>query len=209
MIRSFRYRSTNCYFLDNADGDLLAFDAGWPCTLYEYQRMMKTAGVRFDRISTVLVSHMHMDHAGLLGDFLERGIRCFVFDVQIASIDAMEKIILKNPEYASYTAINQALIARAASAPAVDAAAASIADANAFLRSVGFLCEVVATPGHSDDSVSLLTESGAALVGDLTPIFQTSQDDEVTRSSWKLLSAKGAKKAYPAHAGMFDLQGFP
>jgi len=58
----------------------MAFDAGWPGTLYEYGRMMKTVGLQFENLSWAVISHMHMDHAGLLGDFLSAGIVCFVFD---------------------------------------------------------------------------------------------------------------------------------
>src|SRR5512135_2292979 len=90
-VRYFRYRSTNCYFIESASGGLLAFDAGWPCSLGEYRRSMKAIGLRLEDVRWAMVSHMHMDHAGLIGEFLERGIECFAFELQREAVDEMER----------------------------------------------------------------------------------------------------------------------
>ena len=111
-MKYFRYHNTNCYFLTGKSGKLMAFDAGWPCTLYEYGRMMKTIGLRYESVAWAVVSHMHMDHAGLLSEFLNSGIECFVFDDQFETIDGMERIILKNKEYQSYKKIDKEKVNR-------------------------------------------------------------------------------------------------
>ena len=93
----FRYHSTNCFFVKSSlNQRLLAVDAGWPNTLYEYARNMKTIGCRLEEIAWAIVTHFHMDHAGLITDFLDRGVTCFIFENQVGAVDSMEKTILKN-----------------------------------------------------------------------------------------------------------------
>ena len=56
------------------------------------------------------------------------------------------------------------------------------------------------TPGHSDDSVSLLLDDGSAFTGDLTLPARIGLEVAVTVSaSWRLLRECGAKRVYPGH----------
>ena len=64
---------------------------GWPCTLYEYQRCMKEIGLRFTDIQIAVVSHFHMDHAGLVGEFPPLGQVMPDDLVSIGSWDAIRK----------------------------------------------------------------------------------------------------------------------
>lgn len=67
----FRYHSTNCFFVRSSMGDrLLAIDAGWPGTRHEHAQCMKQIGCRFHQISWAIVTHFHIDHAGLIGQFV-------------------------------------------------------------------------------------------------------------------------------------------
>jgi endoribonuclease LACTB2 len=195
-MKYIRYRHTNCFFIESGSGALLAFDAGWPCTLGEYRRSMKAIGLRFDGIRWAIVSHMHMDHAGLLGEFLSSGIECFAFERQREAVDEMERAILKNREYEGYTRIDQGRLK--------DAAIAEFAEV---LRANGIPGEVVATRGHSPDSLSLLTDSGEALIGDLPPPDQIMEDDRASNESWALIREKGIKRIFPSHAEIFELIG--
>src|SRR5260370_1294944 len=50
-----------------------------------------------------------------------------------------------------------------------DNVTASFAESRALLARLGIGGEIVPTPGHSDDSVSLVLDDGSAFTGDLTP----------------------------------------
>jgi len=190
-----RYRHTSCYFLESAKSDaLLALDAGWPCTLWDYCRAMKDAGLDFKRVRYAAVTHFHMDHAGLLGEFLRKGIVCFAFPGQFEGIAEMERIILKNREYARYVHIARDQV------QCVDYGGFA-----AFMSGVGIDCQVLATDGHSRDSVSFLTPEGEAFIGDLYPLSQVMPDDAASLRSWSLLKDRGATICYPSHAQRFDL----
>ena len=105
-MKYFRYHNTNCFFLECSKNNLIAFDAGWPCTLYEYRRCLKVIGLDFKDIKIAAISHMHMDHAGLIGEFINAKIDCLILEEQAEIIDEMERIILKSPEYKGYQQID-------------------------------------------------------------------------------------------------------
>ncbi len=71
-----------------------------------------------------------------------------------------------------------------------------LVESRALLKRLGIDGEIVATPGHSDDSVSLVLDSGEAFTGDLT---HPSMADEAATASWAKLRAMGAKAVYPGH----------
>jgi glyoxylase-like metal-dependent hydrolase (beta-lactamase superfamily II) len=192
-VRNFRYRNTNCYFLESSkDGRLLAVDAGWPCTIREYQRELKAAGLGFDRLAWAVVTHFHLDHAGLIGEFIALGIECFAFEGQLAAVDGMERTIHKN--YAGYRQIDKARVREVGTA-----------GSRAFFAGLGIGAEAIRVEGHSPDSVAIVTASGDAIVGDLPPLAQLMPEDEACRSSWERILGMGAKRACPAHAPAFDL----
>ena len=78
-------------------------------------------------------------------------------------------------------------------------------ESRAFLSSIGIAGEVIRTPGHSDDSVSLVTDAREALIGDLYPLPQVMDDDEASLGSWAAIRALGARHIFPSHAEPFEL----
>lgn len=193
MTKYFRYHNTNCFFLESPiDHRLLAVDAGWPCTLYEYQKELKTINYRFSQIAWAVVTHFHMDHAGLISEFIESGIQCLVFENQTTTIDEMERVIRKN--YKEYRSIDKGRLVEARTS-----------ESRMWLRNLGIGGEVIVTPGHSDDSISLVTDDHEAIIGDLAPMDQIMPDDEKSIKSWSAIKGLGAKYIYPSHAALFEI----
>lgn len=193
-MKYFRYHNTNCFFIENRDGKILTFDAGWPCTLNEYRRLMKSINLHYDDIQWALVSHMHMDHAGLLGEFIQSGINCFACENQADVVDDMERIITKNSDYKDYRKIDKSRLE-----------SITTGVINEKLRTIGINGKVIRTEGHSPDSISFITDNHEALIGDLYPIDQIMKDDIVSIKSWDLIIELGVKRIYPGHAGIFDI----
>ncbi len=193
MLRAFRYHNTNCFFVESTRDDmLLAVDAGWPCTLDEYRREMKKIGLKYQDISWAIVTHFHMDHAGLITDLIADGVNCIVFENQIEAIDAMEKTIWKN--YSCYRAIDKSKLITW-----------RIADSRDSLKKIGISGEVLRTDGHSPDSISFLSDQKEVIIGDLYPIDLVMPDDEKSNKSWELILEKGGEKIFPSHASGFVL----
>ena len=65
---------------------------------------------------------------------------------------------------------------------------------------VGIAGEILHTPGHSEDSVSLLLNDGRAFTGDLTdPMMVGPENPDIVRASWLLLKDRGATQVYAGH----------
>jgi len=190
----FSYQHTHYYLIPTSDGEnLLAFDAGFPCSLHEYARSLKGTGYRFDQIKWAMVSHFHLDHAGLIRDFQDAGIQCLLFENQGGDIEDMERIIRRShPRYK--------LILKDGFLPLLTG------DSRAFLAFIGINGEVVQTLGHSDDSVSLITDAHEVLIGDLYPISQIMDDDVKSHQSWARIRDLSGKHIYPSHAEPFELE---
>jgi len=192
-LKSFRFRSTNYFLLPSTRDDaLLAFDAGWPCSLHDYAKALKTTGFRLNEIRWALVSHFHIDHAGLIRDFQDAGIACLVFENQFGAIDLMEELAAR--KYPAYRKIQKEKLTLL-----------ETADSHEFLENIGIQAEVLVTAGHSDDSITLITDNGEALIGDLSPLSQLMPDDLKGHHSYELIRSKGARNMHPSHAEPFRL----
>ena len=66
---------------------------------------MKRTGFRFGQIRCAMVSYFHLDHAGLVRDFQDAGIRCLLFEGQAGGIDGMQRTIA--PKYPAQRMIRQ------------------------------------------------------------------------------------------------------
>ena len=80
-------------------------------------------------------------------------------------------------------------------------------DSRAFLRGLGIDGEILHTPGHSDDSVSLALDDGMLFVGDLNPLYELElhRGTEIEDSWNRLLSLKPVT-VYYGHASPADLK---
>ncbi len=188
-----RYKSTNCYFIESRSGGLLAFDAGWPDTYKAYKDGLKEQGNTVKNIQWLIVSHFHMDHAGLAGILLNNGVQLIVFKNQIQAISEMENLI--NRKKIPYQKIDLSKIT-----------IMEISQSRQWLANIGIEGEVLHTNGHSEDSISLLLDSGEAFIGDLVPREDMiSEEDWRNKNSWILLRNNGARYIKPAHAEEYVL----
>lgn len=179
------------YFLIAAGAQALAFDVGWPGTLHEYGRQLRPTGKRVQDIGHLIVSHFHPDHAGLTQEMKDQGAQLVLFDFQPPFIEAMERIIEKSMKYRRLVRADNRILA--------------IAESRRFLKTLALAGEVVHTPGHTDDSVSLLLDSGDVFTGDLQPESRLMETDLKSLDSWARLRALGAKRVHPGHGPDFDL----
>jgi len=82
----------------------------------------------------------------------------------------------------------------------------TIAGSRGLLAQIGFDGQIVHTPGHSDDSVSLLLDDGSAFTGDLTlPDLSSEAHAAIVSDSWRPLHALGATTVYPGHGPVYPV----
>ena len=179
------YHSTNYYALEINNGKLL-IDCGWPGTYPQFIAEMKRKGIALDEIKFILVTHFHLDHAGLVQEFKNRGSKLILMETQVGSIAPLNTQI--KAKYVPYTELLED-----------DNLKLRFIDSREFLTSLGLGGEIIATPGHSADSVTLILDEGFAFTGDLRSRFLVPDDDKVTHDSWAKIYQHQIRKIYPAH----------
>lgn len=185
-----RSHGVNLYLVECRDGRLLV-DAGWPRSLPDLKRGMEENGLRLSAIRYAMTTHAHPDHAGLMQK-LKRycGVRLLVHERQIGSLAELNRFFERKPDR-DYEAVRIEETDLVVGSPNRDT-----------LRSIGVTGEIVETPGHSDDSVSLVLEGGEAFVGDLTRLDMATRDNtEALTASWKEILRRNVARIYPAHGG--------
>jgi endoribonuclease LACTB2 len=177
------YDATNYYVIASERAQLLV-DVGFPGTLPKLRHTLKRAGLALAAIGYLLVTHYHVDHAGLAEELTAEGVRLLVLEPQLAAVPLLKHQM--KPAY-GYREIRLD-----------DAITLSLADSRTFLRRLGIDGEIMATPGHSDDSLSLVLDAGMALVGDLPPPL-ADETNQALQASWATLRARGVRTIYPGH----------
>jgi glyoxylase-like metal-dependent hydrolase (beta-lactamase superfamily II) len=179
------YDSTNYYLLETKNGKLLV-DCGWPGTLPKFMAELKRKGVSIKEIKYVLITHFHPDHAGITQDLKKQGIKLVLLESQVSFIAPFADFFKgKNLPYLEITQ-NDNLILK-------------FEDSRKFLAGIGLNGEIVSTPGHSDDSITLILDNGFAFVGDLHPWMMVPEEDHVTRQSWDKIYQHKITRIFPAH----------
>lgn len=179
------YRSTN-YWVVSAGSSRMLVDLGWPGSMGRMRANLRRMGVPMNEIRYGLATHYHIDHAGLAQEFKQAGVPLLVLDVQVSSIPLMKRWTKPQDKYTDITTDDNVTI--------------SFEESRSLLERIGIPGEIVHTPGHSDDSVSLLLDDGSVFTGDLThPALTGETEAEVVTASWGLLRQLGAVAVYPGH----------
>lgn len=179
------YDSTNYYVLEIKNGKLLV-DCGWPGTLPKLSAELKRKGSALNEIKHLLVTHFHPDHAGLVQELKGQGIKFILLECQqhfIASLNEFFKT--KNYPYVEIQQDDNLIL--------------KLEDSRKFLASLGIDGEILHTPGHSDDSVTLVLDEGFAFTGDLYPRFMLSDEDKIAHESWDKIYQHKITRIFPAH----------
>ncbi len=179
------YRSTN-FWVVSAGTSRMMFDLGWPGTMGAMLANLRRMNVPLAEIRCGVASHYHIDHAGLAQELKRTGMRLLVFETQLESIPLMKAFTKPRDHYLEITA--------------EDIAPVSFSESRLLLEQIGIAGEILSTPGHSDDSVSLLLDDGSVFTGDLPPEeLPEAGNAELVRASWNLLRERGVRRVYPAH----------
>jgi glyoxylase-like metal-dependent hydrolase (beta-lactamase superfamily II) len=179
------YRSTN-YWVISAGTTRLLVDLGWPGSMGMMRANLKRMDVPLQEIRYALATHYHIDHASLGQELKQAGVPLLVLDVQVSAIPLMKTWIKPQDNYVEISLHDNVTI--------------TCAESRSLLERIGIPGEIIHTPGHSDDSVSLLLNDGSVFTGDLThPAFISVEDPAVVNASWQLLRERGATRVYPGH----------
>ncbi len=179
------YRSTN-YWVVSAGASRLLVDLGYPGTMGLMRASLKRMDVPLAELRYALATHYHIDHAGLAQELKLAGVPLLVLEAQVHAIPQMKRWTKTQDHYVEITLHDNVTV--------------PFAESRSLLERIGIAGEILHTPGHSDDSVSLLLDGGPVFTGDLTPLPYAWEDEaSLVAASWRLLLERGATHIYPGH----------
>ncbi len=187
------YKSANYYLIPVDDGWAMV-DTGWPDTFCQLLQMLNQHGISINEINYLIITHFHPGHAGLTQNLKDFGTHLILHQKQVNYYNKLNAFYKKNPK-ANFKDITSS-----------DHIIVSDYDSRGFLKSIGIEGELVSTPGHSDDSVSLVIDDDCAFTGDL-PIYSMlgAYDDIVIEDSWDLIRQYHVKTVYPGHGDSYEI----
>ena len=190
-MKKLKYGNTNTFFISG-----LLVDTDYAGTLPAFYKALKKNGVRVTDIKYVLATHYHPDHMGLIGKLMNQGVRLLLIDVQRESLHFSDRLFERDG--LPFVPINEA-----------NAAVISLGESRDFLARLGIAGEILRTPSHSPDSVSLVLDDGDCFVGDLEPFeyIEAYEDNVSLKKDWEHLLSFHPKRVFYAHAPERTVQG--
>ena len=187
-IHELRYSNTNTYLIEGASG-LLLFDTGWAGTFPAFCRAMGGLAIPVQEIRYILISHFHPDHMGIAQEIADQGAVILAPELQKPYIHSADSIFEKEK--------------RTGFVPIRDEEVRffPIEEGRGILKETGIDGQILHTPGHSDDSISLCLDEGAFFVGDLNPLYELElHRGTQIEKSWNHLLGLRPKTVYYGHA---------
>lgn len=213
---------TKVYLLPCSDGYLL-IDTGYETDYEKFRKKLADSGVAISEIKHLLLTHYHDDHSGFANKLKHE------FNIPLIVQDKSIPLLAKGDsgeEEEGYYITRRLrflfslfeLTHKNFKFPPVlvnDADTIVRGDDKQVLRKLGVAADILFTPGHSEDSMSVLCDDGTAFVGDAAmnflkftgthyrPIYYNNL--QLTYKSIQKLIAAGAKIIIPAHGNAFSV----
>ena len=182
-----KYGNTNTFFVSGHDGGLLV-DTDYAGTLQLFYRAIKGSGIEVGDITYILATHYHPDHVGLIGELMRHSIKLLLIDAQRDSVHFSDSIFAK--DRLPFLPIEE-----------VQATVISCGESRAILARLGIAGEIIRTPSHSEDSISLVLDDGDCFVGDLEPLeyLEAYTENAALKRDWERLLSSRPRRIFYAH----------
>ena len=190
MVTKLKYGNTNTYFIRGAKGSIL-LDTDYAGTLQMFYKEIKKNGISLKDITCVLATHYHPDHMGLVGELVSMGVKYLVMDTQVPNLHFSDEIFSRDKTLRILPSV-----------PKDKAEVIACKDSRAFLAALGIDGEIVSTPSHSEDSITLVLDSGDCFVGDLEPMefMDGYEENKALQSDWEKVMSFSPKVIHYGHA---------
>ena len=190
MVTKLKYGNTNTYFIRGAKGSIL-LDTDYAGTLQMFYKEIKKNGIALKDITYILATHYHPDHMGLVGELVNMGVKFLVMDTQVPNLHFSDEIFSRDKALRFLPSV-----------PEDKAEVIACKDSRAFLAALGIDGEIVSTPSHSEDSITLVLGSGDCFVGDLEPMeyMEGYEENSALQSDWKKVMSFSPRVIHYGHA---------
>ncbi|MGN0536724.1 MAG: MBL fold metallo-hydrolase [Acutalibacteraceae bacterium] len=184
-VEEIKYGNTKCYLIDRK----VLIDTDWAGSLQNFFKCIKQKKILISDIKYLIITHFHPDHMGIAQELSELGINIVVLEEQKDYIHFSDKIFEKEKN-TTFKPIEENRIMTI-----------SCSESRHFFENIGIHGEIIHTPGHSEDSISILLDNGIAIVGDLYPLYSVpAYNNKVLEQSWNEILSHDIHLIYYGHA---------
>lgn len=222
-LEAIRQGMTTAYLLKGR-GPWVQIDTGYRGDLERRNRRLSRAGVDPAEVGYLILTHHHDDHAGYLAELVRRapGVRVIMGSETAALVRAgVNNTANGGGLVTRRVAMLFSLMRRLRPGwdlrfPPYEVRDADIVVADDEWRlppELGIGAMLLRTPGHTSDSMSLLTDEGDLFCGDMAANMLRSagtrhatvfnEDMETVYDSWRRVLEAGVRRVYPAHGRPF------
>ena len=202
-------------FIVKERGTIL-IDCGAPKKANAFIKHLPATGIKPEDIQLIIITHGHWDHIGSAADIKEiTGAKIAMHHREKDRLEKLSQPPLKGVgAWGSFLAKTMAAVMT----PFIHIRSAEVdivlEDTTFSLNDYGIAGRIVYSPGHTVGSVSILLDSGEAIVGDMAmnslpmrlspglPIFAENLPQLI--ESWRKLLKADVKSIYPSHGGPFS-----
>lgn len=188
MVSRLKYGNTNTFLVHGKAGNLLV-DTDYAGTLPLFYKEIKRLNISLKDITYVLATHYHPDHMGLVSELMKQGVKLLLVDVQREYVGFSDEIFAREKRLEVEPIHKE------------EATVITCEESRAFLENLGIEGEIISTPSHSEDSVSLILDDGTCFVGDLEPMeyLGAYEENEKLKEDWELIMGRKPKRICYAH----------
>jgi len=185
------YDATNYYAIEHQQ-KYLFIDTGMPGTLGKLTSQLRKHGINLNAVQHLIVTHFHPDHCGIAQDLQSLGVELMVSRNQLEFLESANKSLKKFHNYNEIEIDPKNII--------------NENDKSAFTNRLGIPGCILHTPGHSEDSISIVIEGLGIFTGDLPfPNHFMIESNEKVDRSWSQLRSTNEKKIFPGHGAPITL----
>lgn len=212
--------ATRSYVLP-CDGGYLLIDTTYKKDYEKFVKELDRLQIKLSDIQYILLTHHHDDHAGLVTKLTGQcGARVISHEKSAEPLQKGENDLGKTLNRRVKVPI---LLARLSggmtSFPSFvlrDEDLVVAGDDDRLLRNIGVEGKILCTPGHTQDSISVVLDDGSSFVGDLAsnffkaagtrhrPFYIDSMSELL--DSWRKILDEGAMTIYPVHGKPFPAE---
>ncbi len=192
----------NAFIIQGADHRLVLVDTGTPGSAPRIVSAIEALGCTPSQVALIVITHAHLDHFGSV-----RALKALTAaPVAIHRSEARYLVEGRSTAVVPTSLMGHLLRLVARPSQVADGVQPDVLiDDELDLGAFGVSGRVIATPGHTAGSVSVLLHGGECLVGDLVMAFRKpsfpiiAQDTTLIGPSIRKVIDCGATKIYPSH----------
>lgn len=167
-------------------------DNGWAGTFPKLLHLLRQKDININEIKYLIITHFHPDHAGIVQDIKECGAKLILHICQVPFISEFKRYFKPQHNFRNIEPTNNII--------------ATSEESRIFFSKLGIEGEIIRTPGHSDDSVSLIIDKCCAFTGDLPSLSLVGPDgNSKLKDSWTDIKSYGVERIYPGHGNSFSI----